>query len=446
MNPIIPSGSASAALERLESHGFEAWAVGGCVRDALLGLSPHDWDLTTNARPNQTAACFADCRVIETGIRHGTVTVLISGEPIEITTYRRDGAYADNRRPEKVTFSQTISEDLSRRDFTVNAMAYHPKRGLVDLFGGQNDLRNGLIRCVGDPHTRFEEDGLRILRALRFASVLSFVPEEQTAAQIHACRRLLDNIARERVREEFSKLLCGQNAAEILRDYTDVVLQFLPELAPSVGFAQNSRYHCFDVWEHTLRALDYDESNDLTVRLSILLHDIGKPSCYSEDALGGHFRGHAEAGVQIADGILRRLCYDNVTRERVCRLVRMHDVPLSSESRRVRRMLTKLTEQELYALLEVARCDRLAHAPGYDIPPPALSEIPEVIQSLRAENACLSLKTLALKGDDLIALGIPAGKQIGTILRILLNAVLDERLPNEKSALTDYVKKNWNVS
>lgn len=442
MNPIIPSNAASAALERLESHGFEAWTVGGCVRDALLGLPPHDWDLTTNALPKQTVACFSDCRVIETGIRHGTVTVLIDGEPIEITTYRTDGVYTDNRRPESVTFSKAVSEDLSRRDFTVNAMAYHPRRGLIDLFGGQDDLRRGLIRCVGNPRTRFEEDGLRILRALRFAAVLGFVPEAQTAAQIHACRHLLDNIARERVREEFSKLLCGQSAADILRDYTDVALQLLPELAPCVGFAQNSRYHCFDVWEHTLHALDYDQTHDLTVRLSILLHDIGKPPCYSEDALGGHFRGHAEAGVQIADGILRRLCYDNVTRERVCKLVRMHDIPLSSEPCRVKRLLTKLTEQELFALLEVARCDRLAHAPGYHVPPPVLSEIPETVKTLRAENACLSLKTLALKGDDLIALGIPAGKRIGAVLHTLLDEVLEDRLPNEKAALTNYVKKH----
>lgn len=437
MNRITLSAGAAAALRRLEEQGFEAYAVGGCVRDALLGQTPHDWDLTTSAPPEETAACFGDCRVIETGIRHGTVTVLLGGETLEITTYRRDGAYADNRHPVEVTFSRTLSDDLSRRDFTVNAMAYHPERGLVDLFGGHSDLRAGVIRCVGDPHTRFEEDGLRILRAVRFASALDFSIAEETAAQVHACRALLDNIARERVREELNRLLCGRRAAGILREFTDVALQIMPELAPCVGFAQNSRYHCYDVWEHTLRALAETSSPELLVRLTILLHDIGKPATYTEDEKGGHFRGHAEISVQLAGQIMQRLRYDNATQESVKKLVRMHDFPLKAELRQVKRLLQKLTEHELYCLLEVARCDRLAHAPGYDVPSPALAQIPLLVEQIRAEGACLSLKTLAVKGDDLLALGLRPGPQMGALLRALLDAVVDGRLPNEKTALLE---------
>ena len=437
MNRMELSAGAAAALRRLEEQGFEAYAVGGCVRDALLGRVPHDWDLTTSALPEETAACFGDCRVIATGMRHGTVTVLLGGEALEITTYRRDGAYADNRHPVQVTFSQTLSDDLSRRDFTVNAMAYHPERGLVDLYGGLADLRARVIRCVGDPRTRFEEDGLRILRAVRFASALDFSIAEETAAQVHACRALLDNIARERVREELNRLLCGRRAAGILREFTDVALQIMPELAPCVGFAQNSRYHCYDVWEHTLRALDETSSPELLVRLTLLLHDVGKPATYTEDERGGHFRGHAEVGVQLAGQILQRLRYDNATQESVKKLVRMHDLPLSAEPRQVRRLMQKLTEHELQCLLEVARCDRLAHAPGYDVPSPALAEIPAVAERLRAEGACLSLRTLAVKGDDLLALGMRPGPQMGALLHALLEAVVDGRLPNEKSALLE---------
>ena len=233
MKPISLSRGAKFAIARLESRGYEAYAVGGCVRDSLLGQAPHDWDLTTNATPDETAAAFADCRVVETGKKHGTVTVLDRGEPLEITTYRRDGAYADNRHPVSVTFSKTLSDDLSRRDFTVNAMAYHPSRGLVDLFGGKEDLQNGVIRCVGNAETRFHEDGLRILRAIRFASVLDFSLEAETARAIHICVFLLDNIARERIREEWTKLLLGKAADRILRDYPDVISEIFPEVVPS---------------------------------------------------------------------------------------------------------------------------------------------------------------------------------------------------------------------
>ncbi len=440
MISITPSKGAAFAMERLKRHGFEAYAVGGCVRDSLLGRAPNDWDLTTNALPEQTAACFSDHRIIDTGMKHGTVAVLHEGELLEITTYRLDGDYADNRHPVSVTFSKELRDDLSRRDFTVNAMAYSPEVGLVDCFGGKKDLADGIIRCVGDPQTRFEEDGLRILRALRFASVLDFSLDEKTADAVHHCKHLLKNIANERIREEFCKLLCGKRAVPILREFGDVIAEFIPEIAPSFGFDQRSKYHCYDVWEHTLRALEQTESHDLVTRLGILFHDIGKPLCFVEDEAGGHFPRHAEAGVELCDGILRRLRFDNATRDLLLKLVKYHDVPLIPEDKHVKRAILRYGEDGLQKLLEIQRCDRLAHAPDYSEPPAYLDEIPVIVERIREENACLSLKTLAVKGDDLMALGYPSGKEIGAALQTLLDAVIDGDLPNDKETLINHVK------
>lgn len=439
MNIELPQGAAFA-LERLESKGFEAWVVGGCVRDSLLDRHPGDWDITTSALPEETLACFADCRVIETGLRHGTVTVLYEGEPLEITTYRVDGSYADGRHPDSVTFSRTLTDDLSRRDFTVNAMAYHPERGTVDLFGGKEDLARRQIRTVGDAETRFREDGLRILRALRFASVLDFSIEENTAKAIHACRHLLERIAAERIREELNKLICGKGAVEILREFSDVITFVIPELAPTVGFDQNSRYHCYDVWEHTLHALANARSNELNVRLGILLHDIGKPHVYTEDHKGGHFPGHAEVGVELTDQLMRRLRYDNATRELMLKLVKYHDVPLQAEKKHIKRAILRFGVEGLRSLLEIQRCDRVAHAPGHREMPAFYKEIPPLLEEILQEDACLSLKTLAVKGNDLIALGYRPGRELGECLNRLLNAVIDGELPNDREALLNSLK------
>ena len=428
------------AIERLESAGFEAYAVGGCVRDSLLGRVPNDWDITTSARPEQTAACFSDLRTIETGIQHGTLTVLVDGEPLEITTYRRDGAYADNRHPISVTFSSHIEDDLSRRDFTVNAMAYHPARGIVDPFGGRADLARSVISCVGDPTTRFCEDGLRILRAIRFASVLGFSIEPETAQAIHNCRHLLSNIAAERIRVELVKLLGGIGAVEILRAYRDVIAEFIPELAACFDFDQNCRYHCFDVFEHTLHALAAERTGDPVTRLAILLHDIGKPHCYTEDEAGGHFKGHGPIGVELSSRILHRLRFDNATIDAVVRLVDYHDRIFPAEPRAVKRLMQKLSDENILRLMEVQRCDRIGHAAPYNVPSPTLEEIPRIMSRLRAEGACLSLKTLAVNGADLIALGYRPGPQIGATLNALLDAVIDGRLPNEREALLNEIK------
>ena len=429
------------ALSILEAHGYEAYTVGGCVRDSLIGRTPNDWDITTNATPEQMKACFDDFRVIETGIQHGTLTVIVEGMQLEITTYRNDGEYLDNRHPVQVTFSKHIEDDLSRRDFTVNAMAYHPQKGLVDLFSGRDDLTARVIRCVGDAKTRFEEDGLRILRAIRFASVLDFEIEENTAKAIHGCKHLLSGIAAERIREEFCKLICGRGAVRILRAYIDVVAVFIPELATCVGFEQNTKYHCYDVFEHTLHALELCENDDFITRLGILLHDIGKPLCYTEDEQGGHFKGHAPAGVEITRNLLSRLRFDNETIHRMELLVEWHDIPLSAEKKRVKRLMQRINDADILRLLEIKRCDRLAHAENFQELSPDLALIPFVIDEIRTEDACLSLRTLAVDGADLMELGIPEGKMIGQMLHILLDEVIDERLPNEKNALLQAAKE-----
>lgn len=429
------------AISRLESAGFEAYAVGGCVRDSLLCREPNDWDITTSARPEQTAACFADLRTIETGIQHGTLTVLVDREPLEITTFRRDGAYADNRHPISVTFSDSLADDLSRRDFTVNAMAYHPTRGLMDPFGGRADLSRAVIACVGDPSTRFHEDGLRILRAIRFSSVLGFSIAPETAEAIHTCKHLLANIAAERIRVEFVKLLCGISAVPILREYSDVIAEFIPELAACFAFDQNCKYHCFDVYEHTLHALEAEQTRDPVTRLAILLHDVGKPLTYTEDSDGGHFKGHGPVGVELSNRILHRLRFDNATIDAVTRLVDYHDRAFPAEERAVKRLMQKLSDRDILRLMEVQRCDRLAHAAPYNIPPRTLTEIPRLMQKIRADGACLSLKTLAVNGGDLIALGMKPGRELGVLLDALLDDVVEGRLPNERDALLEAARK-----
>ncbi len=440
MNSVKLSPEAEFAIERLEQNGFEAFAVGGCVRDSLLDRTPSDWDLTTNATPDEVLQCFSDFRTVETGLKHGTVTVLIDRKPLEITTYRQDGEYLDNRHPSEVTFSRRIEDDLSRRDFTVNAMAYNKKRGLCDLFGGENDLQNGVIRCVGDPEKRFHEDGLRILRAVRFASVLGFAIESETAKAVKNCRDLLDNIAKERIRVEWDKLLMGKNAVEILRNYPEIVSKIFPEAEKCFGFAQNSKFHCYDVWEHTLVALSH-ANDDLIVRLALFFHDLGKPDVYTEDENGGHFKGHARISLILAQKAMERLKYDNSTMSHVLKLVEMHDIKLPDEKKLVKRLMLKLSDEDIERLREVQRCDRLAHHPNYREFPPAWFRLPEIVAEIKSENACLSLKTLAVNGDDLLALGIPKGKEIGRVLNALLDKVIDGNLPNDKTQLLKTVEK-----
>lgn len=431
-------------LERLEKRGWEACVVGGCVRDSLLGRTPVDWDICTSALPQETANCFSDRRVIETGIQHGTVTVLQEGVACEVTTYRVEGSYTDCRRPDRVQFVRNLHEDLARRDFTVNAMAFHPERGLIDAFEGREDLQAGILRCVGKPEQRFQEDALRILRALRFASVYGFQLEKETAQAARENRERLCFVAAERIQVELCKLLMGKSVESVLTDFPDVMAVFLPEILPAVGFEQRNSYHVLDVWEHTARAVGSAKA-EKEVRLALLAHDLGKPECCTQDADGHrHFNGHAGRSVGIAKEILYRLRFDNATTERVLTLISGHDAQLSSDHKCSKRWLNRIGEEAFRQLIEVQRGDVRGQNPIFQ--EQRLKNLAAAEQSLNevlAEADCFSLRSLAVKGNDLLALGISPGKTIGEALQFLLNEVVEERLPNIREALLSAAERQY---
>ena len=429
--PLSPG--AAKALALLQA-GYEAWIVGGCVRDALLGLPPKDYDLTTSALPEETQRVFAAYPRIETGLRHGTVTVLLEGEPLEITTYRVDGVYSDARHPDGVTFTRSLRQDAARRDFTINAMAYAPGQGLQDFFGGQADLARGILRAVGAAEKRFREDALRILRALRFASVLDFTLEGETARAARACAPLLAAVSAERVSGELGKLLCGKAAGRVLRDYPDVLGVVLPEILPMVGLDHRNPHHCYDVWTHTTVAVDHVPP-ELPLRLAMLLHDIGKPDTFSLGEDGqGHFYGHPRRSVELAEGILSRLRFPRRTRERVLTLVRYHDAVLEESPQRVRRWLNKLGPEVFFDLLAIQGGDAAAQAPAYCTRLDHLRRLEALARQVLDQAPCLTVRDLAVGGEDLLALGY-RGPAIGRALRALLDQVLSETVSNEKNAL-----------
>ena len=426
-------------LSRLESAGYEAWCVGGCVRDLHLGRVPEDWDVTTSARPEETMAVFG-AAALPTGLKHGTVTVKTEAGAVEVTTYRRDGDYLDHRRPESVSFTTSLEEDLLRRDFTVNAMAMDLRERVCDPYGGLDDLVSGTLRCVGDAACRFEEDALRILRGLRFAACLGFNIEAETAAAIRGKRELLRQIAAERIWVELRKLLTGINAVQILREYVDVFGVFWPELLAMVDLDQKNRHHIYDVWEHTLHALACTERN-LILRCAVLLHDVGKPGCMTVDESGvGHFYGHPEKSAALAEEMLRRLKVDNATRETVVRLVVWHDRNIPRTERGLRRALRELGETDLRRLLAVKRADNLAQAPEYYGVQTEIDKAEQIMEQLLEENACISLRQLAVSGRDLMALGI-FGPAIGEGLDLLLDAVIDGAVENRREALLAYYQQ-----
>lgn len=438
-NLTIPS-YVKTVLGVLYKNGYEGYLVGGCVRDSLMGNTPHDYDIATNALPEETAQCFGDFHVIYTGLKHGTVSVVSEGQCIEITTYRIDGEYKDNRRPESVEFTRNIYEDLARRDFTVNAIAYSPKDGFVDLFGGGEDIKNKIIKCVGNPDNRFNEDGLRILRALRFSSVLGFSTEEETARSIHKNAELLKNISAERIYSELCRLVCGKNAAEVCMDYRDVLFTVIPELKRCDGFEQNSRYHCYDVYTHMVKTLENVPAEPVT-RFAAFFHDIGKPDCYSEDENGGHFYGHNKAGAELARTVMRRLKADKNTVNTVAELVYMHDAQINTTEKAVRRLMSKTEEKNIYRLLHIKNADRRAHAPEYSDCGAYTDEIIRIMEKIKNDDACLSLKSLRINGNDIAELGAERGPEIGRILNALLDRVLDGETENERECLTAEAKK-----
>ena len=442
--PLSPSTLPSPVLDTLDClhrAGYEAWIVGGCVRDLLLDRVPTDYDITTSALPQQTKEVFRHERVLETGIRHGTVTLLAEGMPLEITTYRVDGTYSDARHPDGVTFTASLREDAARRDFTVNAMAYAPGLGLRDFFGGQADLSCRRIRAVGDPDKRFQEDALRVLRAIRFAAVLAFSLEVETAAAARRQAAGLANVSAERVFQELSKLLCGPKAGEVLLAYPDILGQVIPELLPMVGFDQHSRYHCYDVYTHTAVAVDHVPPR-LPLRLAMLLHDVGKPDTFSLGKDGqGHFYGHHRRSAELAEEILLRLRAPKKLREEVVTLVRCHDAQIEEDPARLRRWLHKLGPEGFFALLAIQRGDAAGQAPAYCTRIARADRLESQARALLAQAPCLTLADLAVNGRDLLALGY-RGPALGRVLQGLLEEVLAGRLANEKWALLQWVKEN----
>ena len=431
----VPNG-ALHILRGLNLAGYEAYLVGGCVRDLLRGVPPHDWDICTSARPDQVEACFDGLRAIETGLRHGTVTLLADGEAFEVTTYRTDGQYSDGRRPDSVRFVSDLTEDLARRDFTMNAIAADAKGNLRDPFHGAEDIRAGIIRCVGAPESRFREDGLRVMRAIRFAAVLGYALESATAAAVHDCRGMLERVAAERVQSELRQLLAGESAGAVLRAYADVLCVFWPELGKMAGFPQRNPWHSWDVWEHTLRTVEAAPA-DPALRLTMLLHDIGKPDCHSRDDQGvDHFYGHPAVSARMADDMLRRLKFDSLTRTQVVTLVANHDVELPPRERLIRRMLNKLGEERFFQLLEVKCADCMGQRPErVQARLAQLDAVRTAARELIDARGCFALRDLAIGGRDLIDAGFAPGPQLGRTLERLLDKVLDGELPNERQAL-----------
>jgi len=426
-------------IDALENAGFAAYAVGGCVRDLCLGIVPHDYDLCTAALPEQTEAVFRDRKLVLAGKKHGTVGVVTVGGVVEITTFRTEGTYRDNRHPDWVDFVPEIEKDLARRDFTVNAMAWSPKRGFADPFGGQEDLKNRILRAVGDPQQRFREDSLRILRGVRFAVRYDLTVEEQTQSAMFALLPLLDSLSRERVFGELCGLLPLVREEELLR-FAPILSAVIPELAPTVGFDQRSPHHAYDLFTHIAK-VTANTPPELTLRWAALLHDVGKIPTFTLDETGrGHFYGHDKASAEMADGILRRLKAPNTLREQVVLLISRHMTRLEPDKKTLRRWSSRLGLPAVKELLTLQEADMGSKGTGKPEERLQFSVIREVLREMESEAACLSLKDLAVDGHDLMDLGI-TGREIGQCLNTLLEKVLEDALPNERDALLSYLGK-----
>ena len=425
----------AAILDRLERRGYEAWVVGGCVRDDLLGIAPHDYDICTSALPEQTQEVFSDHRLVLAGVKHGTVGVISDGEVAEITTFRTEGGYQDSRHPGWVKFVPSIREDLSRRDFTVNAMAYSPVRGYADPFGGAEDLRNRVLRAVGEPKKRFEEDALRILRGMRFSARFHLKPEPETEQAMLAERGRLDDIARERVMEEFSGFLVLADTRDLLR-WAPIIGQVVKPLADAIGFDQHSPHHAYDVFTHTAY-VTAALPRDALMRWTGLLHDVAKPACFTQDETGrGHFVGHAQVGAEMAEEILGTLRAPNAMREEVCWLISHHMNFYPTEEKTARRLLSKHGKDRMERLLTLQMADWGSKGiPVDEDIPNALTALWNKLEELSEREGALSLKTLAVDGRDLLALGYQSGPALGETLGRLLNLVINGSLPNEKEPL-----------
>ena len=432
-------------IETLETHGYEAYAVGGCVRDSFLGRVPGDWDITTSAAPEETKSLFA--RTFDTGIEHGTITVLLNGEGFEVTTYRIDGKYEDSRHPTEVIFTRNLREDLLRRDFTINAMAYNDTEGIVDIFGGMDDLKRKIIRCVGNARERFGEDALRIMRGVRFAAQLGFSLEKGTKEAMTELAPTLEKISAERIQTELVKLLVS-DSPELIREayHLGITAVILPEFDEMMRTGQETKYHRYDVGEHTVQAV-CNVPPDKVLRLTMLLHDVAKPEMKTVDADGtAHFKGHDIRGEQKAKEILRRLKFDNDTIHKVTKLVRWHDYRMPAEKKNVRKAMSKISAELFPMYLLVKRADILAHSMyRREEELENLSGLQKCYEEIVADHECVSLKQLAVTGTDLIGIGMKPGKQIGEVLNELLRIVLEYPEFNNKEHLLRFVQNRFDI-
>lgn len=434
--PELPS-YALKVLSALEDAGFEGYAVGGCIRDMLMNRKVNDIDITTNALPEEMKSVFSHFRTFDTGLKHGTLTVLVDKYPVEVTTYRIDKGYSDGRHPDSVAFTDDIEMDLARRDFTVNAIAYNPKRGIVDPFSGRQDINKRLLRCVGEAEKRFSEDSLRILRALRFASVLGFSIDNETATAAINCRHLLKNVSVERIYSEMSKTLCGENIKAVLLGYTEIFEEVFPEISGMKDFDQHNFHHIYDILTHTAVAVESIEAVP-HLRFAALFHDCGKPDCFSLDSKGvGHFYAHARKSTDKANEALTRLKSDNFTKSRVTELVKLHDTPIEPKESVIKRKLNRYGEEMFFELIKLQRADNAAMSPEFSYRQKTYDEIASIAHEIINTQQCFSLKDLAVKGNDLVSIGL-FGREIGQALKLLLTAVIDGKCDNTKEALLEY--------
>ena len=434
MQIVLPD-PVKKVISILEQNGYEAYAVGGCVRDSIMGHTPHDWDVTTSALPAEVKACFD--RTIDTGIEHGTVTVRMYGQSFEVTTYRVDGDYEDGRHPKDVTFTASLEEDLKRRDFTINAMAYNDTAGLVDMFGGAEDIASRTIRCVGDPKERFGEDALRMLRALRFSAQLDFEIEEATLAAIKELSDTLSRISAERITAETLKLITSDHPEKIEAVYdTGLTAVFFPEWDEMMATPQNHHHHCYDVGHHTIEVMKH-VSADKVMRLAAMLHDVAKPICKKTDPHGeDHFVGHPQLGADMTKKILRRFKLDNATIDNVCCLVRHHDERPAPTRRNIRRLMSRVGADHMPGLIELKRADVHGQS-GYkrEEKLAELDEIERLFEQIVSEGECVTVAELAVSGKDVIAAGVPRGPEIGRLLKRLLDMVIDDPSQNDRDIL-----------
>ena len=433
----IPA-DANELIHTLQNNGHSAYIVGGCVRDSILGRTPHDYDICTSATPSEMLEIFKDKKIIETGLQHGTVTVVVNGEPYEITTYRIDGIYSDNRRPDTVTFTDKLVEDLRRRDFTINAMAYNDEEGLIDPFNGMEDIKYKKISCVGRAEDRFGEDALRILRAIRFATQLEFAIMPDTDWEIHKQYKNLENISIERINSEFCKIASSDDFCVELLLYKDVFSLFIPELKDMFDFPQNNPWHIWDVFGHTIHAVEYCDSDDLVVRLAVFFHDFGKPHSYQDGEDGiRHFKGHGKVSADMTDSIMKRLRFDNETRNNVVELVYYHDATFEVGKKYVKRWLNKIGERQFRRLLQVKKADNKAQ--NLELSSDRIKELSEIealIDEVLQEDECFSLKDLAVNGNDVKkAMMLKDGKDVGYWLNEILKRVIDGELNNNRDDL-----------